>query len=145
MTKDVCDVLEHSDVSKACERLKSYEKLVRTLFVSGQNRDVLCISEPGLYRLVLTSRKPQAEPFQDWVCQEVLPTIRKTGTYSVQSAAAPISASASLPTRDVIDYIEAANKLEQMRDSTLKMLLSDSLVDELALRRNNSVTGGKRA
>ena len=42
------------------------------------------ISESGLYRLILTSRKPQAEPFQDWVCQEVLPQIRKTGKFEAQ-------------------------------------------------------------
>ena len=42
------------------------------------------ISESGLYRLVLTSRKPQAERFQDWVI-EVLKQIRKTGSYSVHS------------------------------------------------------------
>ncbi|PNW38141.1 UNVERIFIED_CONTAM: hypothetical protein BEN50_15830 [Euhalothece sp. KZN 001] len=83
VAKDICNILEHSDVSMACKRLKDYEKLTQTLFVSGQNRDVLLISESGLYRLVLTSRKPQAEPFQDWVCQEVIPQIRKTGKYSV--------------------------------------------------------------
>lgn len=46
---------------------------------------------------------------------------------------------APLPIRDTIDYINAANTLETLRDSMLKTLLADSLVDELALRRNNSV------
>ncbi|MFY7939004.1 MAG: Bro-N domain-containing protein [Flavobacterium sp.] len=49
-----------------------YEKLTYTLDTSGQNRDYTCISESGLYSLVLTSRKLQAEPFQDMVAQEVL-------------------------------------------------------------------------
>lgn len=82
VAKDVCEILELSDVSTACKRLKDYEKLIQTLLVSGQNRDVMVISESGLYRLILTSRKPQAEPFQDWVCQQVIPSIRKTGGYN---------------------------------------------------------------
>lgn len=82
--KDVCDVLEIGDPSTAYARLKDYEKLTRLIPGSGQNREMVVISESGLYRLVLTSRKPQAEPFQDWVVQEVLPSIRKTGSYSAQ-------------------------------------------------------------
>jgi prophage antirepressor-like protein len=81
---DVCEVLElSSNTSQAYKRLKDYEKQTYTLYMSGQNRDVTLISESGLYRLVLTSRKPQAEPFQDWVCQEVIPQIRKTGQYQL--------------------------------------------------------------
>lgn len=62
---------------------------VASVTISGQKRDVVWVSESGLYRLVLTSRKPQAEPFQDWVCQDVLPEIRKTGKYEVAPVPAP--------------------------------------------------------
>jgi prophage antirepressor-like protein len=82
---DICAVLEHSDVSMACKRLKPYEKDTSIVCTLGGNQEMMIISESGLYRLVLTSRKPQAEPFQDWVCQQVLPQIRKTGKYSTQS------------------------------------------------------------
>lgn len=44
---------------------------------------VLAISESGLYKLLMRSDKPNAKPFQDWVTREVLPTIRKTGSYEV--------------------------------------------------------------
>jgi prophage antirepressor-like protein len=83
--KDVCDILEIEDTSSAYRRLKDYEKATQTLYGSGQNREFMVISESGLYRLVLTSRKPQAEPFQDWICQEVVPQIRKTGSYSLEN------------------------------------------------------------
>ena len=43
------------------------------------------ISEPGLYKLVFASRLETAEAFQDWVCKEVLPSIRKTGSYDIQT------------------------------------------------------------
>jgi prophage antirepressor-like protein len=83
VARDVCEALEHSDTSKAVSRLDDDEKLIRTLFVSGQNREVLLINEPGLYALVLTSRKPEAKAFKRWVTHEVIPSIRKTGAYSV--------------------------------------------------------------
>lgn len=42
---------------------------------------MLCVDEPGLYRLILRSDKPEAEPFMEWVTSEVLPALRKTGSY----------------------------------------------------------------
>ena len=82
VAKDVCDVLELSDVNMSVSRLDDDEKLVQKLFVSGQNRDVITISEPGLYGLILRSNKPEAKSFSRWVKHEVLPTIRKTGSYN---------------------------------------------------------------
>lgn len=82
--KDICDVLEHSNPSGAIGRLDDDEKLTYTMFISGQNREVLLINESGLYSLVLTSRKPEAKRFKKWITGEVLPSIRKTGGYGVQ-------------------------------------------------------------
>lgn len=83
IASEICCALEHSDTSKAVSRLDLDEKLLRTLFVSGQNREVLTINESGLYSLIMKSRKPEAKAFQKWVTAEVLPSIRKTGGYSV--------------------------------------------------------------
>ena len=47
-------------------------------------RDIWLISESGLYKLVMRSDKPQVQAFQNWVAKVVLPTIRKTGSYSVR-------------------------------------------------------------
>jgi prophage antirepressor-like protein len=80
--KDICDALEISNVSDAIKRLDEDEKLVSTLPISGQNREVLLINESGLYSLVLSSRKPEAKRFKRWVTGEVLPSIRKTGGYN---------------------------------------------------------------
>ena len=83
VAKDVCDVLELTDASKTVSRLDEDEKLIRKLFVSGQNRDVTVINESGLYSLVLTSNKPEAKEFKHWITHDVIPAIRKTGTYSI--------------------------------------------------------------
>ncbi|MBQ4402035.1 MAG: hypothetical protein II832_07710 [Synergistaceae bacterium] len=85
IAKDVCDVLALADVSMTVAKLDDDEKLVQKLFVSGQHRDVITINEPGLYALVLRSNKPEAKAFSRWVRHELLPAIRKTGTYSVET------------------------------------------------------------
>ena len=82
VAKDVCEALELYDVSKAVERLDE-DELTRIKFVSGgQNRDMFIVNEPGLYTLILGSRKPEAKAFKRWITHEVLPAIRKTGRYA---------------------------------------------------------------
>ncbi|MBE9107447.1 hypothetical protein IQ229_21695 [Nostoc cf. edaphicum LEGE 07299] len=87
---DVCKVLELDDTSKAVSRLDDDEKLIRTLLLSGQRRESLLVNESGLYSLVLTSRKAQAKRFKKWLTSEVIPAIRKTGTYSVIAKPQPL-------------------------------------------------------
>ena len=82
IARDICLSLDIEDTSKAVSRLDEDEKLSRTLFVSGQNRNVTLINESGLYSLILTSRKDAAKKFKKWITSEVLPEIRKTGSYS---------------------------------------------------------------
>lgn len=54
----------------------------RTL-TKGGNQELTFVNEPNLYRLVFRSNKPEAQKFADWVYSEVLPSIRKTGSYAV--------------------------------------------------------------
>ena len=74
---DVCGILEVGNPTQALSRLDDDE---RTL-ISNEGREINAVSEPGLYALVLGSRKPQAKPFKRWVTHEVLPAIRETGSY----------------------------------------------------------------
>jgi prophage antirepressor-like protein len=48
------------------------------------NRGETFLTESGVYKLIMKSRVPSAEKFQDWICEEVLPKIRRTGLYNVQ-------------------------------------------------------------
>ncbi|MEV2756714.1 phage antirepressor [Paenibacillus larvae] len=106
LAKDICSVLDHSDVSMAVKRLDEDEKLTQTLFVSGQNRNVWFVNEPGFYSLILTSRKPEAKQFKRWVTHEVLPAIRKTGMYATDEL---------LDNPDFL--IQAATKLKEEREA----------------------------
>lgn len=83
IAKNVCEILGLTDTSKSLNRLDDDEKLVRKLFVSGQRRQVWLVNEPGLYSLVLTSNKSEAKSFKRWITHEVLPSIRKTGSYAL--------------------------------------------------------------
>ena len=78
---DVCKILDLNDVSKACSRLDDDEKGTRLIRTHGGDQDMLVVNEPGLYRLVFQSRKPNAKEFQRKVYHEILPSIRKTGSY----------------------------------------------------------------
>lgn len=81
---DICRILDLNNVTMALQGLDDDEKLTSTLLISGQNRQVWLLTEAGFYSLVLRSNKPEAKAFKRWVTHEVLPTIRKTGTYSAK-------------------------------------------------------------
>lgn len=85
VAKDVCDILELGNTTNALRALDEDEKTDFTNCNVAQNggRAPLIISEPGLYKLIMRSRKPEAKEFQRWVTHEVLPSIRKHGGYMV--------------------------------------------------------------
>lgn len=83
IAKDVCTALRIADISQAVERLDDDEKQIRTLHLSGQNRDIWTVNEPGLYTLIIRSNKQEARKFKRWITHDVLPSIRKTGKYEV--------------------------------------------------------------
>ena len=88
VAKDVADCIEHSNVTKMCELCRDKDKFVADveelknsdLVVLG-NRGLTLISESGLYRILARCNLPKCEPFESWVFEEVLPSIRKTGSY----------------------------------------------------------------
>ena len=75
---DVCQALEIANTTVALERLDEDE---RSKFNLGRQGDTWCVNEPGLYSLVLGSRKPEAKAFKRWITHEVIPSIRKSGGY----------------------------------------------------------------
>lgn len=82
VAKDVCDVLDLDNVTRATSGLDDDELTLLKVRAGGQDREVNCVSESGLYTLIIRSNKPQAKSFRKWVTAEVLPSIRKTGGYN---------------------------------------------------------------
>lgn len=85
VAKDVCEVLGYVNHRRAVEKLsKTMKDDVPICDAIGRVQNTKVISEAGLYKLIFRSDLPEAENFADWVAEEVLPAIRKTGSYSTQ-------------------------------------------------------------
>lgn len=91
---DICRVLEIKNVADCKSRLDQRGVVLTDTPTYNQHgaeviQQLVYINEKNLYKVIMRSDKPQAEPFQDWVCGEVLPSIRKTGNYSVSQSLTP--------------------------------------------------------
>lgn len=78
---DVCEVLGLLNPSTTMRNFKKSEKGVNLISTPGGLQNLLTVTEPGLYRLIMRSDKPEAERFREWLTHEVLPCIRKHGCY----------------------------------------------------------------
>lgn len=78
LAKDVAEMIGHTQPSKMVDVIDDEEKLMGTLFLSGQNREVWFLTEDGLYEVLMQSRKPIAKEFKKGV-KTILKEIRKNG------------------------------------------------------------------
>lgn len=98
---DVCAALDLPDTHKAIARLDDDEKGRNSIPTPGGQQDMSVVNESGLYNLVLGSRKPEAKRFKRWVTHEVLPSIRKTGSYTPTTSMAVLPS----PTQDRVSSL----------------------------------------
>lgn len=84
--KDVCTILGYVNESLTLQKHCKENGVSKRYLIDKMQRkqEAVFINEPNLYRLIIKSRKPEAEKFEAWVFEEVLPQIRKTGKYSLQ-------------------------------------------------------------
>lgn len=108
---DVCKALDLNNNRMAIERLDVDEKGVSSIDTPGGKQELTIINEPGLYALVLGSRKPEAKAFKRWITHEVIPTIRKHGAYMTPEKVEEI-----LLNPDTI--IKLATELKEERERT---------------------------
>lgn len=126
VAKDVCDILElgteHLRRDLDEDEVTEATNLPNWQVGSNGGRVPLIISEPGLYKLVMRSRKPEAKEFQRWVTHEVLPQIRRTGGY--------------IPTSDADDDMTILAKAVMIGQRTMeeqkqRIAAQQSRIDEL--------------
>lgn len=86
VAKDLCEVLEIKNNRDALSRLDEDEKGVVLTDTLGGSQELAAVNEPGLYALILSSRKPEAKQFKRWIIHDVIPTIRQTGQYGEPKA-----------------------------------------------------------
>ena len=147
--KDVSDILEYRNGSRDINRhVDEEDRRKIMLFDGNQDKETIIINESGLYSLILSSKLPNAKKFKKWVTSEVLPSIRRTGTYKMPIgsdliAAAVIEAQKLLAEKD--------KQIEEMRPAavfTAAVSSSEStiLIGDLAkfLRQNGIDIGQKR-
>lgn len=80
--KDVAEILGYTRTDNAIRNhVDEEDKLTHQFSASGQNRNMLIINESGLYSLIFASKLESAKKFKRWVTSEVLPSLRKTGSY----------------------------------------------------------------
>lgn len=98
---DVCAALELPETHKAIARLDDDEKGRNSIPTPGGQQEMSVVNESGLYNLVLGSRKPEAKRFKRWITHEVLPSIRKTGSYTSTTSVAALPS----PTQDRVSSL----------------------------------------
>jgi prophage antirepressor-like protein len=88
---DVCQALTIDNHRNVLARLDDDEKGVQSMDTPGGRQELATVNESGLYSLILTSRKPEAKRFKRWVTHEVLPSIRRTGSYLSAASVVPLT------------------------------------------------------
>jgi prophage antirepressor-like protein len=111
VAKDVCEVLGIR-TNDAMNSLDEDEKGYETIVSPGGPQEMAIINEPGLYSLILRSRKPEAKQFKRWVTHEVLPTIRKKGYYVAPDAE---KVNPNVLNDLVVEFKKLQNKIEEWK------------------------------
>jgi prophage antirepressor-like protein len=119
--KDVCQVLGIDWTSHTLDNMPDDWFMVVNFTTIKGDRDTYFINEPGLYRLIFRSNKPRAIEFSNWVCQEVLPTIRKNGFFGEVSSRERLAYSKQI--------VEITSKLTATKDAMLHRMLVAELRD----------------
>ncbi|MFW6029406.1 MAG: Bro-N domain-containing protein [Halanaerobiales bacterium] len=121
VAKDICDVLGLTDTSKTLERLDNDEKGTNTIRTPGGEQKLLTVNEPGMYNLVLKSRKPNAKKFKRWLTHDVIPSIREKGFY-VTNTESP---------QNQFDFLRSMiDRMEENADKSEKALLTAQSTQE---------------
>lgn len=136
---DVCRALDITNVGNALARLDDDEKgSIRLTDVTsnGGNPNVSIVNEPGLYSLVLGSRKPDAKSFKRWITHDVIPSIRKTGSYTFDGSSKELQAIFMLDHRTVdhdrrITALEECMVVDYSQQCTLKTQVNKVVIDAL--------------
>lgn len=142
VAKDVCDVLEISNNRDAISQLDNDEKntvVIPDGIPGNPNRAI--INEPGLYKLIMRSRKPEAKDFQRWITHEVLPSIRKHGIYATEATIDQIIADPDFGIRLLTSLkeerakrIEAENQVKELEPKAKALDDFTNVPDALLVR-----------
>lgn len=146
---DVCHALDIGNPSDALNRLDDDERTLVSIEGASNGKPVNGVNEPGLYSLVLGSRKPEAKAFKRWITHDVIPAIRKTGGYQVpqspaeQMAQGILAAQKLLAEKDttIAKQTQLIGELKPKADYTDRILQSKSLVTITQIAKDYGMSG----
>lgn len=151
---DLCKALGYSNGRKAIsDHCDAEDVTKRYTLTNGGRQELTYVSESGMYSLVIGSKLPQAKQFKHWVTSEVLPSIRKTGSYSVEQLSRKQLALMVVQAEEEKERLALENKhqQEQLEEQKPKVAFADAflsspdsiLIGELAkiLCQNGYKTG----
>lgn len=121
---DVASALDIKNTGDLKARLNPKGIVLTDTPTNGGVQQLNFINEGNLYKCIFKSRRPDAEKFQDWVCEDVLPTIRRTGSYVVTSTKAPQH---DLPMKDLMSAATWAAKFLNLNDAS-KLLMAQQIL-----------------
>ena len=122
---DVANILELGNPRSSLARLDADEKGVHTVDTPSGEQEMTIINEPGLYSLILRSRKAEARAFKRWVTHDVLPSIRKTGAYLAPAASdRQIKALITTIEQEIYRRASAEQQVEFLRGQLEKLTLA---------------------
>ena len=117
---DVCNILDIKNNRDALSRLDEDEKDVVLTDTLGGRQQTSIINEYGLYSLTISSRKPEAKKFKRWITHEVIPSIRKTGYYSVNDQIA-------IKSTDISNLISITKEILEQNKKLISIIESNDL------------------
>lgn len=128
---DLARILGYRDATAAARYLPDHLKCTLSGCTPHGTHPMICVNEPGLYRMIMRSDRPEAEPFIEWVTAEVLPAIRKSGGYQAHPEPEPVTEA----TRDYRDTWPATVTVDQQEYNDLLKTKIKYLEAQLAPQR----------
>lgn len=139
---DICKALEISNTSQAKTRLNADGVITNEVIDSiGRKQNANFVNEPNMYKLIFQSRKESAERFTDWVTSEVLPTIRKTGSYQKPMTVAEqiqLLAQGNQDHEERIEKLENTMTIDYGQQKYLGDLVSRVVIEMLGGKKSNA-------
>ena len=140
--KDVATALGYKNTADAIgKHVDTDDKLTSQIAIAGQRRDVVVINESGLYALIFGSKLDSAKRFKHWVTSEVLPTIRKTGSYQKPMTVAEqiqLLAQGNQDHEERIEKLENTMTIDYGQQKYLGDLVSRVVIEMLGGKKSNA-------
>lgn len=135
IANDVAFILGYADpAATVTKKVKAKYKGVAKIATPGGLQSVTVLEEGGIYQLVLSSKLPVADEFQDWLFEEVLPSIRKTGSYQLK----PMTPG-ELLLQQAQFMIELERKQTQLQEEQIRLAVEQQVTKVLAEQANTKV------